>query len=62
MQKENQQYTQQIRALKTDSQRLSAKPENNCIMRVPGEMVYVSPAGPAVQAPENKAAEKEISE
>lgn len=58
VQKENQQYTEQIKALRTDPAAIEREAREQLHYARPGEMVYVSPAGAPVQAPENKAAEK----
>jgi cell division protein FtsB len=58
VQKENQQYTEQIKELKTDPAAIEREAREQLHYARPGEMVYVAPAGSAVQAPENKAAQK----
>ena len=58
VQKENQQYTEQIKELKTDPAAIEREAREQLHYARPGEMVYVAPAGAAVQAPENKAAQK----
>ena len=58
VQKENQQYTEQIKELKTDPAAIEREAREQLHYARPGEMVYVEPAGAAVQAPENKAAQK----
>ena len=58
VQKENQEYTVQIKALKTDPTAIEREAREQLHYARPGEMVYVAPTGATVQAPENKAAQK----
>ena len=52
LQEENDRYNQQIRALKSDTEAIEKEAREQLHYVRPGEVVYVSPAPPAVQAPE----------
>jgi len=58
LQKENQQYSEQIKALRTDPAAIEREAREQLHYARPGEMVYVAPTGAPVQVPENKAAQK----
>lgn len=58
LQKENQQYTEQIKALKTDPSTIEKEAREQLHYARPGEVVYVSPAVPEQAKPETKSAEK----
>jgi cell division protein FtsB len=58
LQKENQTYTDEIKALKTDPETIEREAREQLHYARPGEMVYVGPPAPQIQAPQNKTAEK----
>jgi cell division protein FtsB len=58
LQKENDRYNQQIKALKTDTEAIEKEAREQLHYVRPGEVVYVSPAPPPVQSPEVHSANK----
>ena len=58
LQKENEHYTSQITALQTDPETIEKEAREQLHYARPGEVVYVSPAPPAVQNPATSAAQK----
>jgi cell division protein FtsB len=58
LQKENDHYTGQIKALQTDPDTIEKEAREQLHYARPGEVVYVSPAPPPVQIPINNAARK----
>lgn len=58
LQKENELYNKQIQALKSDSQAIEKEAREQLHYVRPGEVVYVSPAVPALQNPEIHSAKK----
>lgn len=58
LQKENDQYTQQIDELKNDPQRIEKEAREQFHYARPGEVIYVAPDRPAVTPPANRTARK----
>ena len=58
LQKENQAYTDQIKALKTDPSTIEREAREQLHYARPGEMVYVSPADPQSTVRDSKTAQK----
>lgn len=58
LQKENDQYTQEVNELKTDPKRIEKEAREQFHYARPGEVVYVSPDRPAVAPPANRTASK----
>lgn len=58
LQKENQAYTDRIKALKTDPATIEREAREQLHYARPGEMVYVSPATPEAATRESKTAQK----
>jgi cell division protein FtsB len=58
LQKENDRYTTQIKALQTDPETIEKEAREQLHYTRPGEVVYVSPAPPPVQMPSTNAAQK----
>jgi cell division protein FtsB len=58
LQKENDRYNQQIKALKSDTEAIEKEAREQLHYVRPGEIVYVSPAPPPVEAPEIHSATK----
>lgn len=59
LEKQNQQYLQQINSLKTDPKAIEREAREQLHYAKPGEVVYVSPVAPPVsQAPTSKTARK----
>ncbi len=58
LQKENEHYTSQIKALQTDPETIEKEAREQLHYARPGEVVYVSPAPPPVQTPATNAAQK----
>ena len=58
LQKENDRYTAQIKALQTDPETIEKEAREQLHYTRPGEVVYVSPAPPPVQIPSINAAQK----
>ena len=58
LQKENEHYTCQIKALQTDPETIEKEAREQLHYARPGEVVYVSPAPPPVQTPATNAAQK----
>src|SRR4029077_496963 len=58
LQKENDRYSSQIKALQTDPETIEKEAREQLHYARPGEVVYVSPAPPPVQIPANSAAQK----
>ncbi len=58
LQKENDRYTAQIKALQTDPETIEKEAREQLHYARPGEVVYVSPAPPPVQMPSTNAAQK----
>jgi cell division protein FtsB len=52
LQQENDRYNQQIKALKSDTEAIEKEAREQLHYVRPGEVVYVSPAPPAVETPE----------
>jgi cell division protein FtsB len=58
LQKENDRYNQQIKALKTDSEAIEKEAREQLHYVRPGEVVYVAPAPPPTQNPETHSASR----
>jgi cell division protein FtsB len=58
LQKENDRYTTQIKALQTDPETIEKEAREQLHYTRPGEVVFVSPAPPPVQMPSTNAAQK----
>jgi cell division protein FtsB len=58
LQKENDRFTAQIKALQTDPETIEKEAREQLHYTRPGEVVYVSPAPPLVQMPSTNAAQK----
>jgi cell division protein FtsB len=58
LQKENDRYSEQIKALKTDPQAIEKEAREQLHYARPGEVVYVPPAAATPQKPDTKAAKK----
>ena len=58
LQNENNRYTDQIKALKTDPRAIEKEAREQLHYTRPGEVIYVSPAPPPSQAPATNAARK----
>ena len=58
LQKENQQYSSEVDQLKSDPKRIEKEAREQFHYARPGEVIYVSPDKPAVQAPANRSARK----
>jgi len=58
LQKENDHYTSQIKALQTDPETIEKEAREQLHYTRPGEVVYVAPAPPTVPIPFNDAAQK----
>ena len=58
LQKENQQYTEDIKALKTDPSTIEREAREQLHYARPGEVVYVSPTVPEKAKPDIKSAER----
>jgi cell division protein FtsB len=58
LQKENVRYSSQIKALQTDPETIEKEAREQLHYARPGEVVYVSPAPPAVPVPSTNAAQK----
>jgi len=58
LQKENDRYTDQVKALQTDPKMIEKEAREQLHYARPGEIVYVSPAPPQPQAPTTNAARK----
>jgi len=58
LQKENDRYTAQIKALQTDPETIEKEAREQLHYARPGEVVFVSPAPPPVQMPSTNAAQK----
>jgi cell division protein FtsB len=58
LQKENERYNQQIKALKTDSEAIEKEAREQLHYVRPGEVVYVAPAPPPPQNPETHSASR----
>jgi cell division protein FtsB len=58
LQKENDRYTSQIKALQTDPETIEKEAREQLHYARPGEVVYVSPAPPPVQMPSSNAAQR----
>jgi len=58
LQKENNHYTGQIKALETDPKTIEKEAREQLHYARPGEVVYVAPAPPALQVPSTNAAQK----
>jgi cell division protein FtsB len=58
MQQENDQYTRQIQALKTDQSAIEKEAREQLGYAKPGEYVYVPPTSPKPQVPGNHSAKK----
>ena len=58
LQKENDRYTAQIKALQTDPETIEKEAREQLHYARPGEVVYVSPAPPPIQMPSTNAAQK----
>jgi cell division protein FtsB len=58
LQKENDRYTAQIKALQTDPETIEKEAREQLHYARPGEVVYVSPAPPPVQIPSTNAAQR----
>ena len=58
LQKENNHYTGQIKALQTDPKTIEREAREQLHYARPGEVVYVAPAPPPVQIPATNAAQK----
>ncbi|HKN33160.1 MAG TPA: septum formation initiator family protein [Terriglobales bacterium] len=58
LQKENDRYTDQIKALKSDPQAIEKEAREQLHYARPGEVVYVPPAAATPQKPDTKAAKK----
>jgi cell division protein FtsB len=58
LQKENERYTNEIKALKTDPATIEKAAREQLHYARPGEVVYVGPASPQTDIPKNKSAQK----
>ncbi len=58
LQKENDHYTGQIKALQTDPKTIEREAREQLHYARPGEVVYVAPVPPAIQIPATNAAQK----
>ena len=58
LQNENNRYTDQIQALKTDPRAIEKEAREQLHYTRPGEVIYVSPAPPQAQSPATNAARK----
>jgi cell division protein FtsB len=58
LQKENDHYTSQIKALQTNPETIEKEAREQLHYTRPGEVVFVSPAPPPVQMPMNNAAQR----
>jgi cell division protein FtsB len=58
LQKENDYYTQQVKALKTDPKTIEKEAREQLHYTRPGEVVYVAPPPAPIQSPDTKAAKK----
>ena len=58
LQNENNRYTDQIKALKTDPRAIEKEAREQLHYTRPGEVIYVSPATPQTQSPATNAARK----
>ena len=58
LQKENQQYANEVDELKTDPKRIEKEAREQFHYARPGEVIYVSPDKTATQAPANRSASK----
>ena len=60
LQKENQQYSSEVDQLKSDPKRIEKEAREQFHYARPGEVIYVSPDKPAVQAPANRSARSRV--
>jgi cell division protein FtsB len=58
LQKENDYYTQQVKALKTDPKTIEKEAREQLHYTRPGEVVYVAPPPAPIQSPDTKSAQK----
>lgn len=58
LQKENDQYTEQVEELKTDPKRIEKEAREQFHYARPGEVIYVAPERPAPPPPANRSASK----
>jgi cell division protein FtsB len=58
IQKENSDYNEQVKQLKTDPKRIEREAREQFHYARPGEVIYVSPERPAPQPPANRTASK----
>ena len=58
LQKENDQYTQEINQLKTDPKMIEKEAREQFHYARPGEVIYVAPEHPAITPPSNRTAHK----
>lgn len=58
LQKENQQYSDEVDQLKNDPKRIEKEAREQFHYARPGEVIYVSPSAPAPVAPANRTASK----